>query len=375
MVTNKQAGGVAAVVLAAGMSRRMGTAKQLLRLGEKAVLERTLQAVRSSQAAEIVLVLGAEAGEIRRQLSLEGLKVIFNPEYYEGMGTSLRAGLGALSESAQGALIVLADQPFIRPQTLDRLVDYYHQSAAEIVLPLYKGFRGNPVLLDRSVFPEVMGLSGDVGCRAIFGSHTEGIRKFEVDDPGVLLDVDTDEDLRRLQEFSDAHAHGAFRLPDIEQRLRAGQDEDRPDLVIIGHDEMARALGKLGRVLKFNVTFVDPLLQLADLPEADRVLHVLDFSLLPSREKLFVVASRGQCDEEALEQALTGESSYVALVANRNRAEEVLQSLRMRRIAEDKLSTVCSPAGLPIGAQSAEEVALSILAEIISARRKALNPR
>jgi len=368
MATNKQPGGVAAVILAAGMSRRMRgrTPKQILQVGGKTLLERALENVRASKVSETVLVLGANAGEIKQQLSPSGIKVALNDDYQQGMGTSLRSGLGALNSSIEAALIVLADQPFVRAETLDKLIAYHRRSAAQIVIPLYRGFRGNPVLLDRSVFPEVMNLSGDVGCRAIFGNHSEGIHKVEVDDPGILLDIDTEEDLRRVEALGGDSE--CLRLPELE--LRNVEQVAAPDLVIVGRDEVARALGGLARVLKFKVTFVDPLLTLTDLPEADRVLHVLKFSLLPTSDRFVVVASRGQCDEEALEQALGTGASYVALLANRKRAEEVMHSLKFRGISEEKLRTVRAPAGLEIGAQTPEEIALSILAEVVASRRK-----
>lgn len=370
MVTNKQAGGVAAVVLAAGMSRRMsgGVPKQLLRTEGKTLLERALENVQTSRVNETVLVLGAGAGEIKQNLTTTGIQVVVNPEYQQGMGTSLRAGLAVLGSSVEAALIVLADQPFVRGETIDKLIAHRRESGAQIAIPLYRGFRGNPVLLDRSVFPELMNLSGDVGCRAIFGNHTQNIIKVEVDDPGILLDIDTEEDLRRLEPLLGEGDTRGLQLPELEQH--SFDQIAGPDLVIVGRDEVARALGQLARVLHLNVTFVDPLLKLADLPEADRVLHVLKFSLLPAAERFVVVASRGQCDEEALEQALASEARYVALLANRRRSDEVLHSLKARGISSEKVSAVRSPAGLEIGAQTPEEIALSILAEIVASRRK-----
>ena len=134
---------------------------------------------------------------------------------------------------------------------------------------------------------------------------------------------------------------------------------------------MAAALAKLGRLLKFTVTVVDPLLGAGELPEADRVLHALDFSVLPANpDRHVVVASRGTCDEEAIEQALQANSVYVALVAKKKRGEEVLRGLGLKGIAAEKLASVRVPAGLEIGADTPEEIALSIMAEIVSERRK-----
>jgi molybdenum cofactor cytidylyltransferase len=208
---DRKSGGVAAIILAAGKSTRMGEAKQLLRLGDSTVLGQTIENVRRSRVDEIVLVLGSSAEAIRRQLPislLEGLKVVINPAYAQGMATSLRAGLSALDAQVDAALIVLADQPFVRPQTLSQIAQLAHQhrsSRAQIVIPSYQGVRGNPVLLDRSVFAEVMALQGDVGCRAIFSSHTERTLMLEVEDEGILLDIDSHEDYERLREESPPH--------------------------------------------------------------------------------------------------------------------------------------------------------------------------
>jgi molybdenum cofactor cytidylyltransferase len=194
---------VSAVVLAAGASTRMGRAKQLLPLGETTVLTRTLENVCAAGLEDIVLVLGASAEEIRRQLHqslLQGLRVVINQAYAQGMASSLREGLSAVDQESDAALIVLGDQPFLQPQTLHRIIDRYRGSRAQIVVPTYQGERGNPVLLHRSVFSEAMVLEGDVGCRAIFANHLEGISKVEVEDMGVLLDLDDPADYERLKQ-------------------------------------------------------------------------------------------------------------------------------------------------------------------------------
>lgn len=191
---------VAAVILAAGGSTRMGEAKQLLPLGNSTVLGQTIANVRRSAVEQIVLVLGSSAPAIRSRLAVgDGLNIVVNHDYGQGMASSLRAGLSALAPQVDAALIVLADQPFIRPETLDQLAVEHNRSQAPIVIPTYHGFRGNPVLLDRSVFAEVMALEGDVGCRAIFPNHLAGILKVEVEDEGILLDIDHPEDYQRLQ--------------------------------------------------------------------------------------------------------------------------------------------------------------------------------
>lgn len=362
--------GVSAVVLAAGMSKRMGTAKQLLRLGGKTILEHTLANVRASGVSEIVLVLGFAAESIEKEISTECVKIVRNQDYQQGMGTSLRSGLAALDLQAKAALIVLADQPFVQPETINQLIACHQESKPQIVIPTFHGFRGNPVLLDRSVFAELQGLTGDVGCRAIFGNHTENIRKLAVNDIGILLDIDSQEEYEKFKkEKQETTAIKARKTP-----LESKTDllAERPELIIAGHDAVARALAKFGKMLDFTVTVVDPLMALAEWPETDRILHVLDFSLLPAaQERYVVVASRGLFDEEAVEQALQVDATYVALLANRKRSDEVARALLAKSVSAEKLASVRSPAGLNIGAESPEEIALSIMAEIVAVRRKA----
>jgi molybdenum cofactor cytidylyltransferase len=192
---------VSAVILAAGTSARMGRPKQLLPLDGTTVLARAIENVRSAGLLEIVLVLGASAEAIRGQLPqslLEDLKVVVNQAYAQGMASSLREGLSALDPRSAAALIILGDQPLIRPQTIHQIMAGYHQSGALVVIPAHQGKRGNPVLLSRSVFPEVTALQGDTGCRSIFANHLNAILKVEVEDPGILIDIDSQEDYDRL---------------------------------------------------------------------------------------------------------------------------------------------------------------------------------
>jgi molybdenum cofactor cytidylyltransferase len=360
--------GVSAIVLAAGMSRRMGMLKQLLVLDGQPLLACTLENVRKSQVDQIVVVLGFGVDEIKKHVSLDGVELVFNPEYEQGMGTSLRTGLARLNPSTRAALIVLADQPFVRHETLNELIEYHRTAEAKIVIPTFRGFRGNPVLLDRAIFPELRGLSGDVGCRAIFGSHTEGIRKLAVNDPGILLDIDSQEDFEKLSNLArwlQAQQTG----PLLESR--ANLDGAGPELVLVGRDPVVYALVQLGHFLQFTVTVVDPFVRLSELPQADRVLHALEFSRLsPAHELFAVVASRGQFDEEAVSEAMKAGIPYIALLANRKRAQELAASLRAQGVDEDKLAAIRAPAGLDIGAESAEEMALSIMAEIVTVRKK-----
>ena len=375
---------VGAVILAAGKSTRMGEPKQLLRLGETTVLGQTLENVRGAGVGEIVVVLGSSADTIRQQLpasTFSGLKVVVNQDYGQGMASSLRAGLSAVGPHIDASLIVLADQPFTRSETLNRIVDRYLDSNAQIVIPSYKGFRGNPVLLDRSVFSEVMALDGDIGCRAVFGSHLEGIVKVEVEDVGVLLDIDSKDDYERLQRFGQSRGEdaGLIEAATREARVIPGFEETAEDLlrgdelIIVGWGPVADALVKLGTLFNFRVTVVDPLLEISALPSGVRLMNTLDFSLLAgTSHRYVVVASRGRFDEEAVEQALHVRSAYVGLMASDKRGREIRRSLEQKGETAEALAALHVPAGIEIGAETPDEIALSIMAEIFARRREKL---
>jgi len=367
MSATKQHSGVAAIVLAAGMSSRMGTAKQLLRLGDRTMLESVLDNLRDSRVDQIVVVLGFFAERIQREVQLGDVSVVVNEAYRDGMGTSLRAGLSGLDPQTKGVLVVLADQPFVKPATMDHLIAQYTEHRPQIAIPVYRGFRGNPVLVDHSVFPELRQLTGDVGCRAIFGSHTENILKVPVDDPGILLDADTAADFEKFQQ---AHAQGEWDSSLLEHADLDGRKVSGPSLVVVGQDDVAQALVKLGVFLNFDVAVVDPFLTTKDFPGAGHVRHELDFSQPMAAGTYVVVASRGRFDEDAIEQALCAGCAYVALIANKKRAQEILNSLRKKGFSQEKLAGLRAPAGLDIGAESPEEIALSVLAEIVAEKKR-----
>jgi molybdenum cofactor cytidylyltransferase len=352
---------VSAVILAAGMSSRMGTTKQLLPFGNSTLLETVIDKMRRSGANEVIVVLGASADEIRRTIHLDGVRVVINEEFRDGMGASLRRGIAEVNTDA--ALVVLADQPFVEIDTINRLIAEYRTHKPQIAIPLYRGFRGNPVLLDRSVFPEIIQLSGDIGCRAIFGTHSENILKVQVEDIGVLLDIDTREDLDKLQSAS---------TRSLEAADLSGREWDaRPRLVIVGAEKTGKTLASLGHLMNFSVAVVDPFVRPEEAAGADRIVRELDFSQLPDGGEIFVViASAGRFDEEAIEQAVSTGARYIALVSNRRRAQEVLGRVAAKGIDPQKPQAVRTKAGIDIRAEGPEEIALSIMAEIIAERHR-----
>ena len=355
---------VSAIVLAAGLSSRMGKLKQLAKIGDQTLLETTLFTVYRSRVRETILVLGYQADTISKRVSIPvTTKLVLNEAYEKGMSTSIRAGLQAVSPDSSAALIVLADQPFIKASIIDRLIEEYETSGSAIVLPVYKGFRGNPVLIDRSLFPEMMQITGDIGCRSLFGLHGDQVRKVAVEDIGVLIDIDSAEDLSRLESNSGSEVPSQDILKNLEVEDRSVETKH---LLIVGQDALASALATLGGLMRFRVTVVDPLITTKDFPEADQILNELDLSKAGVTEfTSIVVASRGKFDEEALQQAVRTGAPYIALVGSKKRGGEVIQRLRNNQVPEESLKRIRCPAGLEIHASSPEEIALSVMAEII----------
>ena len=189
---------VAAIVLAAGEAARFGECKQLMKLGDKTLVEHVLDTVNASSVDDVIVVLGAHADDIRRRVKFARERIVMNPQYGDGMSTSIHAGLRALQPSTDAAMIVLADQPFVTPQTLDRIIDEYRAHKSAAVVPTYHGARGNPVLVDRSLFDEMFALRGDTGFRAVLARQPDAVTRVPVDDVGVVTDIDTREDFDGL---------------------------------------------------------------------------------------------------------------------------------------------------------------------------------
>jgi len=189
---------IAAIVLAAGLSTRMGRPKLTLPIAEKTVLERVLDAFRSSKVDEIVVVLGADAAQIRRSVKFGDERVVINPDYRRGMSGSLKTGLGAVEKQADAVIIALGDQPLLAPRTIDGMVDEYLASRAPVVVPVYRGRRGNPVLFDRSLFAQIMRIEGDRGAKSVVNGNEAGLRELRVEDRGTLMDIDTPSDYRKV---------------------------------------------------------------------------------------------------------------------------------------------------------------------------------
>ena len=168
------------------------------------MIEAALDNLHGSRCDEIIVVLGFAVDEVRPLVEgKERVNVVINPEFAEGMSSSIQQGLKETSPRATGILIALADQPFIPPDVINELIEGFARGAKGIVLPAYEGQRGHPVILDRKKYEgELLALQGDVGGKEIVREHPEDVLEVEVASKGVLMDIDAPEDYQGIQRES-----------------------------------------------------------------------------------------------------------------------------------------------------------------------------
>ncbi|MFO1184179.1 MAG: nucleotidyltransferase family protein [Bauldia sp.] len=186
---------VAAVVLAAGRSSRMGGPNKLLaELGGIPIVRLVVTAALASRAKPVIVVTGHQADAVRQ--ALDGLDAVLchNPDFADGLSTSLRVGIGAVPLAADAALLLLGDMPGVTAPLVDAVIAAFQPAKAEIVVATDRGQRGNPVLWSRRFFGELAAAWGDVGGRLVMKAHADVVREVEVG-PAARLDLDTPEAL------------------------------------------------------------------------------------------------------------------------------------------------------------------------------------
>jgi CTP:molybdopterin cytidylyltransferase MocA len=192
---------VSAILLAAGAGSRFGGGKLLAKLNDMPLAEHSLLALEASPVDETIVVVGADAERLREVCEPYGVRVVENPDWADGMSTSLRAGLRSLGPEVRAAVILLADQPLVGAGVVGRLVEAF-EAGAKVAVATYGGEPRNPVLFSREVWPPLEAqLSGDEGARAFLRRHPELVTRVRCDEIGDPADVDTAEDLRRLGEM------------------------------------------------------------------------------------------------------------------------------------------------------------------------------
>ncbi len=192
---------ISGILLAAGESRRMqGAFKPLLKWGKRTVIGECVHQMRNSQLADIFVVLGHRESEIRPRLAGTGVQFAINQDYRKGMLTSVKTGLAMLGPNTDAFLLGLVDQPMIKAELIDRLIDAYTASDKGIALPTYEDKHGHPVIISVSYVDDIMQLNNDAegGMRAFINAHRNDWLEVPVETPAVLEDIDLPEDYERL---------------------------------------------------------------------------------------------------------------------------------------------------------------------------------
>lgn len=191
---------VAAIIMAAGQSRRMGRLNKLLaEINGVPMVVRVVTAAVESVADPVIVVTGYEGEHVAQALQGLNVTVVHNGRYEAGLSTSLIRGLSALPERVAGVLVCLGDMPGVKAVQLDGLIHAFKpQSGRAICVPTYRGQHGNPVLWSNRFFPQMRGLTGDTGARSLIAKYGKSVCNVPMDDDGILLDVDSPDALAAL---------------------------------------------------------------------------------------------------------------------------------------------------------------------------------
>jgi len=188
---------VAAIVLAAGRSTRMGGPNKLLaELNGKPLVRIVAEQALASRASPVIVVTGHQNMEVQRALAGLDVQFVHNPDFASGLAGSVRTGIAAVPDAADGAVICLGDMPMIDAKLLDRLIEAFAPDRGGLIaIPVSDGRRGNPVLWSRRFFAELSKVEGDTGGRHLIGRHIEAVVEVPVEGRAAFLDIDTPEAL------------------------------------------------------------------------------------------------------------------------------------------------------------------------------------
>ncbi len=183
-----------AIILSAGESKRMGQPKPLLRFDDKTFLEHIISVLQLSNVDRITVVLGADAEIIEKSVDLSGTHILLNKDYKKGQLSSLLTGIKNLPEETEAVLVCLVDHPFITKEFVNQIVKTFKERKSPIIVPVYQGKRGHPVLFSKSLFKELLEAPEDKGARYVVYSNEKNVFKLETSEKGILIGINTPED-------------------------------------------------------------------------------------------------------------------------------------------------------------------------------------
>jgi molybdenum cofactor cytidylyltransferase len=190
-----------ALVPAAGMSTRLGRNKLLLSFKGKPLIAHAADTLLASAVDEIIVILGYEADQVRAAIGERRVRFVENRDYAEGLSSSVRAGFAAIPSEATAIMIYLADQPLLEAGDVNYLIRAFAEAGASnksIVVPFFRGQRGNPVIVNASYKASVLTLAGDTGCRRVIKQNPDQVITVEMETDHVVRDIDTMEEYERL---------------------------------------------------------------------------------------------------------------------------------------------------------------------------------
>lgn len=195
---------ISGLILGAGASERLGQPKQLLPFGGTTLLGWVIaQAQGATGLDELVVVLGRAADQIRQRVDFGSAKVVENPVFGEGCASSYRAGIGALDPKSEGIMIILGDQPEIKPDVIDRAAEEWRQGQSQIALCSYHGRKGHPMIFAKPLFDQLLGLHGDKAAWKLVDANPDLVQEIEFDLP-FPEDINTWDDFERLAGASES---------------------------------------------------------------------------------------------------------------------------------------------------------------------------
>jgi molybdenum cofactor cytidylyltransferase len=187
------------IILSAGESKRMGTPKQLLPWGKTIILQRVVDMASASQLEMILLILGYRADEIASRITMPPQsRILVNQDFRTGMSSSVKCGITNSPPDAEAFMILLGDQPLIDTNVINKLIDSYRAGKHGIMIPVYNGRRGHPVIFDARYKEELLSI-GDQGAREVVYKHAADIFEVQIDSPNILADLDTPHDYQEAK--------------------------------------------------------------------------------------------------------------------------------------------------------------------------------
>jgi molybdenum cofactor cytidylyltransferase len=214
-----------ALIVAAGYSSRMGEFKPLLPIGGRTTIERAIDLFRDAGLRDVIVVTGFQSEQLNPVLRAKGVRAVFNPQFDDGMFSSIRTGVRALAADVDACFVLPADIALVRPLTIDRLLQAGENEPAQVIYPVFQKRRGHPPLIRRPVLDETLASDEAGGLRALLARHAGEAIEVDVIDEAIHLDIDTPQELARAREVAQCrHAPSAAECREI---LRRHQVDDR----------------------------------------------------------------------------------------------------------------------------------------------------